>query len=121
MDETSNLKLFKENLLRIHISYFGENTILLNNMVKLSDGIITSLDDLTTLVVIITGHSKDQVLITVKEIESKNCCLRVCKALPLYRRVEGITINKRSFISGFPDLYKKMEMEFNISLNYVMI
>jgi hypothetical protein len=43
--------------------------------------------------------------------------LRVCKALPLYSRVEGITINKRPFISGFPDLYKKMEMEFNISLN----
>jgi hypothetical protein len=57
----------------------------------------------------------------VKEIEAKNCCLKFCKTLPLYRQVEEILVNKNSFISVYPDLYKNMESEFNISLNYIVI
>jgi hypothetical protein len=53
--DTPNMNLFKENLLRILISYFGTNTILLNNVIQLSDGIIACLDDFTTLIAIITG------------------------------------------------------------------
>jgi hypothetical protein len=51
-------------------------------VVELSDGIITSLDDLTTLVAIITEQSKERVRITVKEIQGKNCCLKICRTLP---------------------------------------
>jgi hypothetical protein len=77
MEDTNNLNLCKENLLRILISYFGKNLVLLNNVVELSDGIVTNLDDLTTLAAIITGQSKEQVRIIIKEVEVKNCCLKI--------------------------------------------
>jgi hypothetical protein len=77
MEDINNLNLFKENLLRILNSYFGKNLVLLNYVVELSDGIVTNLDDLTTLVAIITGQSKEQVRIIIKEVEVKNCCLKI--------------------------------------------
>jgi hypothetical protein len=124
MEDTNNLKLFKENLLRILISYFGKNLVLLNNVVELSDGVVTNLDDLTTLVAIITNQPKDKVRVVIKEVD--DCCLRIScsclmETLPLYRQVEVILINNEPFKSKYPDLYKKMEEEFNISLNYVLI
>jgi NH3-dependent NAD+ synthetase len=126
MEDTNNLNLFKENLLRILISYFGKNLVLLNNVVELSDGVVTNFDDLTTLVAIITGQSKEQVRVVIKEVEVKNCCLKITtsylsETLPSYRQVEVILIYNEPFNSKFPDLYKMMEEKFNISLNYVLI
>jgi hypothetical protein len=95
-------------------------------VVELSDGIVTNLDDLTTLITIITGQSKEHVRIIIKEVEVKNYCLRITSSclsetLPLYRQVEVILINNEPFNSKFPDLHKMMEEKFNISLNYVLI
>jgi hypothetical protein len=83
-------------------------------VVELSDGIVTNLDDLTTLVAIITGQSKEQVCVLIKEAEVKNCCLKITSSclsetLPLYRYVEVILLNNEPFNSKFPDLYKMME------------
>jgi hypothetical protein len=126
MEDTNNLKLFKENLLRILIAYFGKNLVLLNNVVELSDGIVTNLNDLTTLLAIITGQSKEQVRVVIKEVEVKNCCLKITSSclsetLPLYRQIEVILINNEPFNSKYHDLYKMMEDKFNISLNYVLV
>jgi hypothetical protein len=95
-------------------------------MVELSDKIVTNLDYLTTLFAIITGQSKEQVRIIIKEVEVKYCCLKITSSclsetLPLYRQVDVILINNEPFNSKFPDLYKMMEEKFNISLNYVLI
>jgi hypothetical protein len=68
MEGPNNLNLFKENLLRILISYFGKNLVLLNNVVELSDGIVTNLDDLTILVAIKTGQSKEQVRVLIRRL-----------------------------------------------------
>jgi hypothetical protein len=124
MEETNNLKLFKENLLRILISYFGKNLVLLNNVIELSDGVVTNLDDLTTLVAIITNQPKDKVRVVVNEVE--NFCLKITcsclnSTLPLYRQIETILINNESFKSKYPDLYNMMEEGFNISLKYVLV
>jgi NH3-dependent NAD+ synthetase len=78
-------------------------------VVELSDGIVTNLDDLTTLVAIITGQSKEQVRMLIKEVEVKNCCLKITSSclsetLPLYGQVEVILINNEPFNSKFPDL-----------------
>jgi hypothetical protein len=42
-DSPNNIKQFKEALISILISYFKDNVILLNNLVELSDKIITKL------------------------------------------------------------------------------
>jgi hypothetical protein len=124
MEESNNLKLFKENLLRILISYFGKNLMLLNNVIELSDGVVTNLDDLTTLVAIITNQPKYKVRVVVNEVEDfclKIVCSCLNSTLPLYRQIEMILINNEPFNSQYPDLYKMMEEEFNISLKYVLI
>jgi hypothetical protein len=126
MNDTHNINLFKETLLRILISYFGKNLVLLNNVVELSDGIVMNLDDLTTLISIKTNQPKDQVRIIIKEIEVKNCCLGIVsnclsETLPLYRQVEVILVNNEPFKFKYPDSYKTMEEQYNISLNYVLI
>jgi hypothetical protein len=53
-----SLNITLKNIFILFIFYFGKNLVLLNNMVELSDGIVTNLDDLTTLVAIITNQSK---------------------------------------------------------------
>jgi hypothetical protein len=73
-------------------------------VVELSDGIITNLDDLTALVAIITNQPKNKVRVVIKEVEVKNCCLKITSSclsetLPLYRQVEVILINNEPFNS----------------------
>jgi hypothetical protein len=126
MNDTHNINLFKETLLSILILYFGKNLVLLNNVVELSDGIVTNLDDLTTLVAFITNQPKEQVRIIIKEIEAQNCCLSIVsnclsETLPLYRQIELILVNNKPFKFKYPDSYKLMEERYNISLNYVLI
>jgi predicted HAD superfamily phosphohydrolase YqeG len=103
-----------------------EKSSLLNNVVELSDGIVTNIDDLTTLIAIITNQSKEKVQIVIKEIELKNCCLSIVsnclsETLPLYRQIEVILVNNEPFKNNYPDSYKTMEEKYNIILNYVLI
>jgi hypothetical protein len=126
MNTVNNLNLFKETLLRILISYFGKNLILLNNVIELSDGIVMSIDDLSTLVAIITDQPKDKVQIIVKEIEIQNCCLKIAstclaETLPLYRQIEMILVKYNRFDLKYPEAYEVMKKTFNICLNYVLL
>jgi hypothetical protein len=110
MDTVNNLEVFKDKLLRILISYFGKNMVLLNNVVELSDGIVMSIDDLTTLVAIITDQPKEEVKIDVKEIKTKNCCLSLASSclsetLPLYREIDSIIVKFNHFKLKYPIAY----------------
>jgi hypothetical protein len=100
MEDSNNMKFFKENLLRILISYFGKNLVLLNNAIELSDGIVTNLDDLTTLIAIITNQPKEQVKVIINEVEDfclKIVCSCLNSTLLLYRQIETILINNEPF------------------------
>jgi hypothetical protein len=90
-----NIKQFKEALISILISYFKNNVILLNNLVELSEKIITKIEDLRLLIPLLIEESPTVVNIEVEEIEIKNCCGVICKNLPRYRKIKHILINNK--------------------------
>jgi Ser-tRNA(Ala) deacylase AlaX len=118
----NNKKQFKEALISILISYFKNNVILLNNFVELSDKIITKIEDLRLLISLLIEESPAAVNIEVEEIEIKNCCGTICKNLPRYRKIKHIIINnKQTFQVSHNQFYIQMGIEFNISLEYVLL
>jgi Ser-tRNA(Ala) deacylase AlaX len=121
-DSPNNIKQFKEALISILISYFRNNVILLNNLVELSDKIITKIEDLRLLISLLIEESPVAVSIEVEEIEIKNCCGTICKNLPRYRKIKHIIINnKQTFQVSHNQYYIQMGVEFNISLEYVLL
>jgi hypothetical protein len=89
-----NIKKFKETFIVILISYFKNNVVLLNNLIELSEKIITKIDDLKHLLSLLLDVSNDNIDVVVDELELKGCCGTFCKALPRYRKIEDIIINK---------------------------
>jgi Ser-tRNA(Ala) deacylase AlaX len=121
-ESPNNIKQFKEALISILISYFKNNVVLLNNMVELSDKIITKVDDLKLLISLLIEDSPAAVNIEVEEIEIKNCCGTICKNLPRYRKIKHIIINnKQTFQVSYNQFYIQMGTEFNISLEYILL
>jgi hypothetical protein len=117
-----NIKQFKEALMSILISYFKNNIVLLNNLVELSDKIITKIDDLQTLLSLLLNVPVSDIFIEVEEISVKNCCGEICKKLPRYRKINEILINKKqSFKISYNQYYVQLQTEFNISLEYVLL
>jgi hypothetical protein len=52
----------------------------------------------------------------------KGFCATVCKKIPQYRKIKDIIINKKqSFEVSYNKYYIQMGMEFNISLEYVLL
>jgi hypothetical protein len=123
MPETpNNIKQFKEAFISVLISYLKNNVILLNNFVELSDKIITKIEDLRLLISLLIEESTAAVNIEVEEIEVKNCCGTICKNLPWYRKIKQIIINnKQAFQVSHNQFYTQMGIEFNISLDYVLL
>jgi hypothetical protein len=116
-----NIKLFKETLLDILISYFKNNIVLINNLVELSDDIIMKLDDLKLLISLLLEIDKSNIEIYVEEINISNCCGKFCSHIPRYRKISEIIINKKqSFKVSHNQYYIQMQTEFNISLDYVI-
>jgi hypothetical protein len=117
-----NIKRFKETFMLILISYFKNNVILLNNLVELSEKIITKIDDLKQLISLLTEVTTDNIDIVVEEFEVKGCCGMFCKALPRYRKINDIIINKKqSFKVVYNQYYIQMGTEFNISLEFILL
>jgi hypothetical protein len=117
-----NVKQFKETLMTILIGYFKNNIILLNNLVELSDKIVAKLSDLSLLISLLLDISIDKVNVQVEEIKTTNCCGKVCKLLPKYRKINDIIIdNKQSFRVSHNQYYIQLQTEFNISLDYVLL
>jgi hypothetical protein len=52
-DTPKNISEFKEALIAVLISYFKNSVVLLNNLIQLSDKIITKIDDLRLLIVLL--------------------------------------------------------------------
>jgi hypothetical protein len=118
----TNIKLFKEALLEILISYFKSNVVLINNLVELSDNIIMKKDDLLYLISLLLEIDKSAVEILVEEISMQNCCGKICSKLPRYRKVEEIIVNnKQSFKVSHNQYFVQMRTEFNISFDYVLL
>jgi hypothetical protein len=114
------VKVFKETFMKILISYFKNNIILLNNLVELSEKIITKIDDLQLLIAILLDIDKSNVLIECEELEIK-CCSKFCSILPRYRKINDIIINnKSSFIVSYNQYYIQLQTVYDISLDYVM-
>jgi hypothetical protein len=117
-----NIKQFKETFMKILISYFKNNIILLNNLVELSEKIITKIDDLTLLISLLTDIPIDKITIIVEEIQAKNCCGKVFKILPRYRKITDIIINNNSsFRISHNTFYVQLQTEYNISLDYILL
>jgi hypothetical protein len=117
-----NIKQFKETLMGILISYFKNNIVLLNNLVELSDKIITRIDNLQLLISLLLNVPVSEVIINAEEITVKNCCGEICKRLPRYRKLDDIIINKKqSFKVSYNQYYIQLQTEFNISLDYVLL
>jgi hypothetical protein len=121
-DTPLNIKQFKDTLMTILISYFKNNIILLNNLVELSEKIITKLSDLTLLIALLLDIPQDKVQIDVEEIAGSGCCGKICKHLPRYRKIIDIVIDKKqSFRVSHNQFYVQLQTEYNISLDYVLI
>jgi hypothetical protein len=117
-----NIKQFKETFMTILINYFKNNIILLNNLVELSDKIITKLSDLTLLISLLLDISQDKIQVEVEEISITGCCGKICKQLPRYRKINDIIIDKKqSFIISHNQFYIQLQTEFNISLEFVLL
>jgi hypothetical protein len=62
------------------------------------------------------------VQVEVEEISMKGFCGTICKKIPWYRKIKDIVINKKqSFEVSYNQYYIQMGMEFNISLEYVLL
>jgi hypothetical protein len=94
-DTLPNISEFKEALIAVLISYFKNNVVLLNNLIELSDKIITKIDDLRLLIALLLSIPKADVVVEVEEITMKGFCGTVCKKIPHYRKVKDIIINKK--------------------------
>jgi hypothetical protein len=82
-------------LIAVLISYFKNNVVLLNNLIELSDKIITKIDDLRLLIALLLSIPKTDVQVEVEEITMKGFCGTVCKKIPRYRKFKDIIINKK--------------------------
>jgi hypothetical protein len=105
----------------ILIGYFKNNVILLNNLVELSDKIITKLSDLTLLISLLLDIGQDKVQIDIEEI-STGTCGKICKHLPRYRKINDLIIDKKqSFRVSHNQFWVQLQTEFNLSLDYVLL
>jgi hypothetical protein len=131
-DSPLNIKQFKETLLTVLISYFKNNIVLLNNLVELSEKIITKLSDLTLLIALLLEVETDKITVELEEISANNCFGKVCncfaigdyvnKHLPRYRKINDIIIDKKqSFKIYYNQFYVQLQTEYNISLEYVLL
>jgi hypothetical protein len=121
-DTPENISEFKEAFIAVLISYFKNNVVLLNNLIELSDKIITKIDDLRLLLSLLISVPISDVQVEVEEITIKGCCGTICKQIPRYRKVKDIIINKKkSFKVSYNQYYIQMGVEFNISLEYVLL
>jgi hypothetical protein len=93
-----NISEFKEALIAVLISYFKNNIVLLNNLIELSDKIITKTDNLRLLIALLLSIPKAVVQVEVEEITMKGFCGTVCKKIPRYRKIKDIIINKNSLL-----------------------
>jgi hypothetical protein len=66
-DAPQNISEFKEVFIAVLISYFKNNVVLLNNLIELSDKIITKIDDLRLLISLLLSIPKADVqVVTIK-------------------------------------------------------
>jgi hypothetical protein len=72
-DTPQNISAFKEVFIAVLISYFKNNVVLLNNLIELSDKIITKIDDLRLLIALLLSIPKADVQVEVEEIILWNC------------------------------------------------
>jgi hypothetical protein len=117
-----NVKQFKETLMTILISYFKNNIILLNNLVELSEKIITKIDDLKLLISLLLDIKIEDIFIELEEVEIKSCCGNICRRFPRYRKINDIIINKKqSFKINYNQYYIQLGTQYNISLDYCLL
>jgi hypothetical protein len=118
----TNILEFKDALTGILMSYFKSNIVLINNLVELSDKIITKTDDLQLLISFLLDNIPlNEVTIETEELTVKNCCKKISKQLPRYRKIEDILIkDKNSFKVLYNQYYVQLQTQFNISLDYIL-
>jgi hypothetical protein len=117
-----NIKQFKETFMAILIGYFKNNIILLNNLVELSDKIITKISDLTLLISLLLVISQSKIDVLVDEVSTTTCCGKICRQLPRYRKINDIIIDKKqSFKVYYNQFYVQLQTEYNISLDFVLL
>jgi hypothetical protein len=121
-DTPQNISEFKEALIAVLILYFKNNVVLFNNLIELSNKIITKTDDLRLLIAFLLSIPKADMQVEVEEITMKVFCGTMCKKIPRYRKVKDVIINKKqSFEVSYNQYYIQTGMEFNISLEYILL
>jgi hypothetical protein len=74
------------------------------------------------LISLLVEESLAAVSIELEEIEIKNYSGTICKNLPRYRKIKHIIINnKQTFQVSHNQYYIQIGVEFNISLEYVLL
>jgi hypothetical protein len=110
--------------MNILISYFKNNIVLLNNLVEISEKIIMKKEDLELLISTLIERPREKVSVDIaEEIDVSKCLGKCCKQIPYrYRKVSEIKIDEKyKFGDLFKYFYTKMETEFNISLEHVIV
>jgi hypothetical protein len=119
-----NIKIFKEYLLSILISYFKSEIILANNIIEISPNLVLKVEDLKKLIaILVCDNDENRVNITTTPLQFGGCrFLSCCAKLPLYCKIDEITIdNKFGFEINYNTYFNQMNNNFNISLNYVLL
>jgi hypothetical protein len=94
----------------------------LNNLLELSENIVTKIDDLRLLISLLIETKQENVEIEVEEVELKNCCGKIMSRLPRYRKITDIIIDKKQTFKGsYEQYYIQMKSIYNISLEYVLL
>jgi hypothetical protein len=115
------IKAFKDYLLLTLIHYFKNDIILFNNLIELSKYIVLKLDDLRKLIaILLTDGDINRIMVESELPKTFNCCPCADK-LPIYNKISSIIIDKKKdFKVKYNEVYTQMQLEFNISLDFVL-
>jgi hypothetical protein len=118
-----NILRFKDQFAAYLIDYFRSDMVLLNNLLEVSDKIVFKMEDLKHLISILLEIEANMVAIDYEDVlKNIGCCGKICKKLPLFKKINDIIINNRqSFLVSYNTIAVQLQTEFNISLTYIIL
>ena len=116
-----NVRRFKDQFTAYLIEYFKNDLILLNNLLEISSKIVFKVDDLKTLIGILLEIETVKIEIEYEDMIKSGCCGKICKRVPLFKKVTDIIINgKQRFTVSYDSIAVQLQNTFNVSLSHVI-
>jgi hypothetical protein len=117
-----NIRLFKDLFTKLLIDYFKSEIMLLNNVFEITPKIVFKINDLKLLISTLIEVDEEKISIEYEDIFKSGCCGRLCKKVPLFKKVTDITIDgMKSFYIHYNSIAVQLQNEYSISLDYVVI